>query len=85
MRRSNFRRPALAAAARTAGDPTPGFHHTRHTAATDLLLAGEPVHQVAGILDHASASVTLDVYSHYVPRVAGAVAGASDLRQSESS
>lgn len=60
VRRTNFgqryRKPLLAGwKSPTAASITCG---------TELLPAGEPVHQVAGLLSHASASVTLGVYSH---------------------
>jgi len=40
------------------------FHGLRHTSATLLLAAGEPVHVVAARLGHASTKMTFDVYSH---------------------
>ena len=40
------------------------FHGIRHTTATLLLQAGEPVPNVAARLGHAKASMTLDVYAH---------------------
>lgn len=40
------------------------FHGLRHTCATLLLAAGEPVHIVAERLGHRDASITLDVYAH---------------------
>lgn len=42
------------------------LHDMRHFAATHLLAAGVPVRTVAGRLGHADASVTLDVYAHFV-------------------
>jgi len=44
-----------------------GFHHTRHTAATAMLTDGVPVLVVSGILGHATPSITLDIYAHYLP------------------
>jgi integrase len=43
------------------------LHDTRHTHATILLLAGEPVHVVSQRLGHASPVVTLTVYAHVMP------------------
>lgn len=43
------------------------FHGLRHTSATLLLGAGEPVHVVAGRLGHKNANVTLAVYAHALP------------------
>jgi len=40
------------------------FHGLRHTCATLLLAAGEPVHIVAERLGHSDVSVTLDNYAH---------------------
>lgn len=44
------------------------IHQTRHTYATLALIAGVPVHVVSAVLGHASPSITLDIYSHFVPR-----------------
>jgi integrase len=43
------------------------FHGLRHTCATLLLAAGEPVHNVSERLGHAKASMTLNVYGHALP------------------
>ena len=40
------------------------FHGLRHTMATLLLNAGEPVHNVSKRLGHASVMVTVEVYAH---------------------
>lgn len=42
------------------------LHDLRHWHATSLLAGGTPVRQVAGRLGHASAKMTLDVYSHFL-------------------
>lgn len=42
-------------------------HGLRHGLATRLLESGVPVHTVSGILGHASAKTTLDIYGHVVP------------------
>lgn len=42
-------------------------YELRHTYATLLLAAGENVKVVSERLGHASAALTLDVYSHVVP------------------
>lgn len=42
-------------------------HHARHTYATLALSAGVPVHVVSAVLGHSRASITLDLYSHYLP------------------
>jgi len=42
------------------------LHDLRHFAATRLLAAGVPVRTVSGRLGHADASMTLNVYAHFV-------------------
>jgi len=51
------------------GVDVPGIrlHDLRHTHATVLLQAGEPVHVVSQRLGHASVVVTLTVYAHVLP------------------
>ena len=43
------------------------FHGLRHTCATLLLRAGEPVHVVAQRLGHSDLSMTLNIYAHVLP------------------
>lgn len=43
------------------------FHDLRHTHASQLLKAGVPIKVVSERLGHATASITLDVYSHVLP------------------
>jgi integrase len=43
------------------------FHGMRHTCATLLLAAGEPVHVVAQRLGHSDPSITMRVYAHVLP------------------
>jgi integrase len=59
-------------------DPLPAIrlHDLRHTHATILLLAREPVHVVSQRLGHASAVVTMTVYAHVLP---GSQREAADL------
>lgn len=47
--------------------PTIRLHDLRHTHATLLLTAREPVHVVSQRLGHASAVVTMTVYAHVLP------------------
>lgn len=47
--------------------PAIRLHDLRHSHATDLLIAGTPVHVVSERLGHASAIVTLNTYAHVVP------------------
>jgi integrase len=43
------------------------FHGMRHTCATMLLQAGEPVHVVSKRLGHARVEITLNTYAHVLP------------------
>jgi integrase len=43
------------------------FHGLRHTCATLLLQAGQPVHVVAERLGHKRVEVTLNIYAHVLP------------------
>jgi len=43
------------------------FHGLRHTSATLLLQAGQPVHVVSERLGHAKVSMTMEVYAHVLP------------------
>jgi integrase len=43
------------------------FHGMRHTCATLLLQAGEPVHVVSKRLGHARVEITLNTYAHALP------------------
>ena len=43
------------------------FHGLRHTCATLLLQAGQPIHVVSERLGHAKVSMTMDVYAHVLP------------------
>jgi integrase len=63
---------------RKADLPDIRFHDLRHTCAT--LLLGKSVHAkfVQELLGHATISVTLDTYSHVLPGMGDAAAGAMD-------
>ncbi len=52
--------------AREASLPAIRFHDIRHSAASIMLLHGEPPIRVAGILGQ-SVAVLLDTYAHYIP------------------
>ncbi|MBL4885018.1 MAG: tyrosine-type recombinase/integrase [Planctomycetaceae bacterium] len=47
--------------------PYRGFHHARHTAATEMLRRGVQIKVVSSILGHANIETTLRVYSHWIP------------------
>jgi len=51
-----------------------GFHNTRHTFATLLLLAGVPVAIVTKSLGHSNPSITYATYSHTLPTSEGITA-----------
>jgi integrase len=61
---------ALAGCRRELGEdalPVITIHDLRHTHASLLLSAGEPVKTVSERLGHASATVTMTVYAHVLP------------------
>lgn len=64
LARRNFRRILKA-----AGLPAIRLYDLRHTAATLALEAKVPVKVVSELLGHASAAMTLDVYSHVLPHM----------------
>jgi integrase len=65
IRWNNFRRRFWKAALWKAGlDPAVRFHDLRHSHASMLINAGEPVTVVQHRLGHASPAVTLNVYAH---------------------
>jgi integrase len=65
---SNFRGRFWKEAVRRAGLPmTLRFHDLRHTYASFLVESGVHVREMAELLGHASAQITLDRYSHIMP------------------
>jgi integrase len=64
---------------RRAGLPlSTRFHDLRHTCATLLLLKGVHPKLVQELLGHSSIEMTLDTYSHVLPNMGDAAAGAMD-------
>jgi integrase len=61
-----------------AGLPEIRFHDLRHTCATLLLRQGVNPKFVQELLGHADISLTLNVYSHVLPDMGDAAAGAMD-------
>jgi integrase len=61
-----------------AGLPDIRFHDLRHTCATLLLSKGVHAKFVQELLGHATISITLDTYSHVLPGMGDAAAGAMD-------
>ena len=55
------------ALAEKAGVPVISAHGMRHSVATMLLSAGEPVLDVSGRLGHKNPGVTLSTYAHALP------------------
>ena len=54
------------------------FHDLRHTCATLLLQQGVHVKFVQELLGHGNIALTLNVYSHVLPDMGDAAAGAMD-------
>jgi integrase len=67
MHRSNFGNRHWRPLLKRLGIANRGMHHCRHTAAVLMLGAGIPAQTVCGLLGHADPSVTLRIYSHFVP------------------
>lgn len=61
-----------------AGLPPIRFHDLRHTCATLLLAKGVHPKVVSEMLGHANIGITLDTYSHVMPGMGSAAAGAMD-------
>ena len=52
-----------------AGLPVMRFHDLRHSAATILLSMGVHPKVVQELLGHSQISMTMDIYSHFLPTV----------------
>lgn len=63
---------------RQAELPPIRFHDLRHTCATLLLVQGVHPKVVSEMLGHSNISITLDTYSHVIPGLGDAAAGAMD-------
>ena len=61
-----------------AGLPQIRFHDLRHTCAAILLSKGVHTRFVQELLGHSTISITLDTYSHVLPGMGDAAAGAMD-------
>jgi integrase len=61
-----------------AGLPEIRFHDLRHTCATLLLTRGVHPKIVQELLGHSTIAITLDIYSHVLPGMGDAAAGAMD-------
>jgi integrase len=60
-----------------------GFHSTRHTMATRLLRRGNFLTAVSARLGHSKPSITLDTYSHALPKDQGPLAADYDAFEAE--
>jgi integrase len=69
---------AFKALLKRAGLPEIRFHDLRHTCATLLLRQGVNPKFVQELQGHADISLTLNVYSHILPDMGDAAAGAMD-------
>ena len=78
LRSGNFRRRFFDPAARAAGLEDLSPHDLRHTAASLLVASGANVKAVQRMLGHASAAMTLDVYSGLFDDDLGALAERMD-------
>ena len=58
--------------------PEVRFHDLRHTCATVLLSKNVNPKIVSEMLEHATIAITLDTYSHVLPNMGDAAAGAMD-------
>jgi integrase len=79
LQMNNLGQREYATLIKAAGVKPIKFHGLRHTCATLLLQAGQPVHVVSERLGHAKVSMTMEVYAHVLPdmqREAAATLGA---------
>lgn len=84
IRAGNFRSRTLASAVQRVQQVDPSFprvtpHDLRHTAASLALSSGANIKAIQGMLGHASATMTLDVYADLFPDDLDSVAAALDL------
>jgi integrase len=75
---TNLRKRSFASLLKRAGVPEIRFHDLRHTCATLLLRQGVHAKYVQELFGHADISLTLNVYSHVLPDMDDAAAGAMD-------
>jgi integrase len=78
LNRHNLRQRSFKALLKKAKLPEIRFHALRHTCATLLLTGGVHPKIVQELLGHSTIAVTLDTYSHVLPGMRDAAAGAMD-------
>ena len=78
LNRHNLCRRSFKPLLKKAGLPDVRFHDLRHTCATLLLTKDVHPKIVQELLGHATIAVTLDTYSHVLPSMGDAAAGAMD-------
>ncbi len=65
---TRLNRDAWRTALKRAGISFRGFHHARHTYATNALMNGTPLAVVSKTMGHSSQIITLKSYSHWMPQ-----------------
>jgi len=68
MSHANLLQRGFYPALRRAGLRRIRFHDLRHTFASLMISNGEDVVRVSRLMGHANAAITLDIYSHMIPR-----------------
>ena len=67
LQMNNIGQREYAGLIKTAGLRPIRFHDLRHTCATLLLQAGQPIHVVSERLGHAKVATTMEIYAHVLP------------------
>jgi integrase len=75
---TNLRKRSFAPLLQKANLPRVRFHDLRHTCATLLLFRNMHPKYVQELLGHATVSITLDTYSHFIPGMGSQVAEAME-------
>jgi integrase len=68
MSHANLLQRGFYPALKRAGIRRIRFHDLRHTFASLMISNGEDIVRVSRLMGHANASITLNVYSHMLPR-----------------
>ncbi len=78
IKATNLRKRSFAPLLQKANLPRVRFHDLRHTCATLLLFRNMHPKYVQELLGHATISITLDTYSHFIPGMGSQVAEAME-------